>query len=160
MWIPRLTQALETWGWRARLQNPTAKRRIARGQRLIKGLNEMALQMSLHRVCRKKTKRGAGRCMAIFPLLKHTGMSYHHVLSRRFMPWMTTTSRPWSDNPSSQPEHAIFLWGKYREYFETKNKGMENPSRLLKWPINAVGLSSDILAKIYHLNAKRYLVVQ
>ena len=64
------------------------------------------------------------------------------------------------DNASSQPEHVIFLWGKYREYFETKNKGMENPSRLLKGPINAVGLSSDILAKIYHLNAKRYLVVQ
>lgn len=62
------------------------------------------------------------------------------------------------DDPGREPEYAAFLWNKYREYFETEHRDMENPSRLLKWRIHAVGLNSDILAKIYHLNARRYLV--
>lgn len=62
---------------------------------------------------------------------------------------------PFTPESSAQARH---LWNTYREYFEKANTEIENPSGLLKWKLSSVGMSSDILDKIYRLNAKRYLM--
>ncbi|NMB45737.1 MAG: amidohydrolase family protein [Firmicutes bacterium] len=60
--------------------------------------------------------------------------------------------------PAERARHAQSTWHKYRAYFETTGEEMASPSRPPNGKMNGVGLSSDILEKLYHRNARQYFV--